>query len=303
MATAAVPHKITICPPAAAGNIRDLKFDRYTATRRPFPVHAEYDGEGFTSKQLDFSDYARMSTQQRKQSGERRLPTPAFALDQNLLRAVLVRYLEKRAHLLKPQPGTERERMLRALAVIEKRRPMLESALKQMCAGYLELKRAGGDPARLKKLAEEIENFDTVLRLNTNVAGTLLRVIHLYYSVGLDSVGVGLELGLKPPHIRQILWRLNREWERMHGVKYEPKPRAPKPPRVKRESKINVLTAAQTAAASTLQIPYPTCETHRPGNRSSAAPDEYQNYVEFCNRLGSPPLPEMQWRAGRNTRA
>jgi len=229
MSAAAVPH-ITVLPPGperAELTIEHFDRNRHGTTR--FPVSAEYDGESWSSPGIDFSDYSRMSTQQRKQSGERRLPTPVWSVNQSLLRAVLVRYLEKRAMLIKPQPGTEQERMQRALAVIEKSRPLLEERLKQMCAGYVQLKKSGCDAARLKKLAEEIENHDSVLRMNNaNLAGTIIRIVHLYYACRLDSVGVGIELGLKPPHVRQILWKLRREFECMNGTN--------QPTRIKRSS-------------------------------------------------------------------
>jgi hypothetical protein len=114
--------------------------------------------------------------------------------------------------------------MERALAAIEKRRPMSECVLKKMCSAYLQLKKSGCDSARLDKLSQEIENHDTVLRLNTNLAGTVLRIVHLYYSVGMDSVGIALELGFKPPHVRQVLWRLRREYDRMNGINRAPSP-------------------------------------------------------------------------------
>jgi hypothetical protein len=220
MSAAAIQPRITVLPPGperAELTIEHFDRNRHGTTR--FPVSAEYDGESWSSPGIDFSDYSRMSTQQRKQSGERRLPTPVWSVNQSLLRAVLVRYLEKRAMLIKPQPGTEQERMQRALAVIEKSRPLLEESLKQMCAGYVQLKKSGCDAARLKKLAEEIENHDSVLRMNNaNLAGTIIRIVHLYYRCRLDSVGVGMELGLKPPHVRQILWKLRREFECMNGI-------------------------------------------------------------------------------------
>ncbi|MGH9635620.1 MAG: hypothetical protein ACRD72_12380, partial [Candidatus Angelobacter sp.] len=42
-------------------------------------------------------------------------------------------------------------------------------------------------------------------------------VIYRYYRVGLDSVGVAKDLGVKPPQVRQIIWRLGKTWEHLHG--------------------------------------------------------------------------------------
>ena len=52
-------------------------------------------------------------------------------------------------------------------------------------------------------------------------AGFIVSIVYLYYRVGMDSVGVAAELGLKPPHVRMVLWRLHDTWEKMessHGV-------------------------------------------------------------------------------------
>ena len=63
----------------------------------------------------------------------------------------------------------------------------------------------------------------------------MLRVSHLYYCVGLDSVGVATEVGLKPPHVRALIWKLNWIWDLLNGKakpRYEYKKK--KSPNIKR---------------------------------------------------------------------
>ena len=56
-----------------------------------------------------------------------------------------------------------------------------------------------------------IEGIDTYLRYTVNGGADMVAsAVYLYYRVGMDSVGVANELGLKPPHIRQTLYRLHQ---------------------------------------------------------------------------------------------
>jgi hypothetical protein len=67
---------------------------------------------------------------------------------------------------------------------------------------------------RQQVLEQEIESLDTNLRLvDENAPATVLGVI--YRSYNFDSPAVGMALGLKPPHVRQLCWRLARTWERL----------------------------------------------------------------------------------------
>jgi hypothetical protein len=62
---------------------------------------------------------------------------------------------------------------------------------------------------RRRELEIEIEGIDTYLRYTTTGgADVIAAVVYLYFRAAIDSVGVGTELGLKPPHVRQTIWRL-----------------------------------------------------------------------------------------------
>lgn len=181
-----------------------------------YPVSAEYTPDGWQSHGIAFEDYARMHTQQRLQSAERRLPTPRWAIDNAMLKELLVRFQEIRAwERRRKGEGTLEERLASATAWIESRRPRLIATLEDLCRSYVE----NEDHARKKMLAINIEGIDTFLRYTKNQAGlaTVAAIVSLYYRVGLDSVGVAQELGLKPTHVRQTLWRLFRVAENLAG--------------------------------------------------------------------------------------
>src|SRR5260370_889810 len=239
MSTATV--QITRLPPGVER--KELHFDRCHFIQGRLPVSAEFTADGVVSPGLSFSDYQNMHSYQRKQSGERRLPTPAWALNDGLLRKVLVRYIETRAGFHSTQPGTEQERLARAQQRILKTKPERIATLGKLCKELVALKQSGAEPARLRKLQVEISNLDTVIRFDGCIAATVVGVVNLYYRVGLDSVGVATELNLKPPHIRQLIWRLARVWERMETGWVRPKSSG-----CRRRTQIDVALAAQLRA-------------------------------------------------------
>lgn len=210
--------------------------------RGQHPVNARPAAAGgWTSSGVAFEDYARMSTQQHKPSGERRLPTPQWAVNDGMLRELLVVFMEERAGYRKRQTGPLLPRLERAKQAIISQRPRWIATLDKLCAEYVKLKRLGSDPSvddhtlnlsleqplvldewarpwkdftRKRQLEIEIEGIDTFLRYTSNGgADVIAAIVYLYYRAGLDSVGVGAELGLKPPHVRQTLWRLHDTWK------------------------------------------------------------------------------------------
>lgn len=216
-----------------------------------YPVSARKTVDGWLSTGIAFEDYSRMGTQQRKPSGERRLPTPTWAVNDKLLQELLVNFMEERASIRRKH-GTLQERLARAQQAIINQRPRLSAVLDKLCKDYVHIKRFGSyanlsdeevldiaekvfinrpllvsDPSGLgarqmltaKQARDwqiEIEGIDTFLRYTqTGGAGVVAAIVWLYYRVGMDSVGVGAELGLKPPHVRQTLWRLHETARKM----------------------------------------------------------------------------------------
>ena len=246
------------------------------AGRNQYPVGATVTATGWLSNGVSFDDYNRMHTHKRKTSGERRLPTPLWAMSDWALRRVLVQFMEERAFSKKERTvraaaekdarkilkadldkkGAEYAERRKAYAALEEvwlrsrldavqkkvasKRPQAESVMDQLCAEYVEIKQKGLKPGmtdkewneslnepylefaegeakyqdekvKLKRLEVVIEGIDTYLRYTVNGGADMVAsAVYLYYRVGMDSVGVANELGLKSPHIRQTLYRLHQ---------------------------------------------------------------------------------------------
>jgi len=213
------------------------------------PVSARITATGWISNGISFDDYARMQSHTRKIARERRLPTPPWAMNNALLRRVIVTFMEERAFSKKERArlksGGLRERLENAKARIIAKRPAAMVVLDRLCAEYVEIKNKGLNPnitdkewneskkqpfmpfaedearfqdeqKRIKALESEIEGIDTYLRISENGGADIIAAtVYLYYRTGFDSVGVGSELGLKPPHIRQTLFRLHQTAKRL----------------------------------------------------------------------------------------
>jgi hypothetical protein len=191
--------------------MHELAFDQHQFFRPGVPVHADYAGNGeFSSTGISFDDYSKMHAGQQSLFRGRRVPPPRWALNDVELREVLVRFLERRAGLLKPCGGTHAQRIRRARAKLKSRVPTQSALLDRMCRDYVASKRKRKTKtARLRMQEMEIENLDTQLRM-VDPLPVVARVVYLYHRCGLDSVQVGTAVHLKPPHIRGLLWRLDR---------------------------------------------------------------------------------------------
>ena len=183
--------------------------------RKQYPVSAEVTADGWRSPGLDYSDYVRMGLTSHKSSGERRLPTPIWAVRNSLLQELILHFLESRAAVgfwnaarLRGEGISFVERLDRAKSILNKQRAAQSQLLDALCKEFVET----DDPERKRTLRREIESLDTLLVYTAKEAGAsiIAAVVVLYYRVGIDSVGVGMELGLKPTHVRRILWNLHQ---------------------------------------------------------------------------------------------
>jgi hypothetical protein len=195
------------------------------------PVQVEYGADGqWQSTGIDYADYARMSVHQHKLAPSRRLETPSWAVNDSQLRELLVAFMEERAfYRAGVRDGTLAERLANAQKKIIADCAELTKTIDRLCARFVELKRTVPFTPEIAKqatrLSRQIETLDTRLRFESKDGGVAMicGVIYKYYRLGMDSVGVGKELFIKPPHCRQILWRLSKTWERLHPtLKPEP---------------------------------------------------------------------------------
>jgi transposase len=193
-----------------------------------YPVHAWHDGEEWQSTGLDHSDYRRMATHTHKQSGERRLPTPSWVFNHTDLREVICLAMEIRACLVRlledgPQgrrvtswrTGTEAERLARAEKVCTELAAEQEKRLRALCSDYT----TSPDAAARERLAKHIEHIDGIIKSYRAGAKLFAGTVYHYYHLGLDSVGVGLAMGIRPPLVRQTLFRLSRVWEAVQEIR------------------------------------------------------------------------------------
>jgi hypothetical protein len=193
---------VTLCPPAPA-----YRLDK--PNHGSHPIRCALTAEGFVSPTgLSFDDMSRMTTSGRSQLKGKRI-IPDFVFNDLKLREVVVRCVELRAGMCKRSPaGTLQERLVRAEAALQHRRPAQIRIYDNLCLRYLEAQQAR-DP-RAEKLLQEVENADTQLRTNETIAGVIASILFLSYRVNLTSVEVAAEVHLKPPMVRQILHRCRR---------------------------------------------------------------------------------------------
>lgn len=223
-------------------------FDQHAfAGRRVKAVSAtrRHDGSWDTTG-ISFNDYGNMHTQRRVRVQERRLPTPIWAVRDAWLRILLVTYLEERFYC-RPAIGldlTVRLDLARrsALYYAPRKRELLDQWLddyhiisrtrlcelsdEQILADFLSLREVRGQlpidvsvaraymtGKKLSDLEIQIQNIDTDLVLtDKGHAEIIVAIVYLYYRLGWDSVTVAEELGLKSPHVRQVLKRLHSTW-------------------------------------------------------------------------------------------
>src|SRR5207253_244270 len=125
MATALATPKITYCPPKPARGSHSSEPQFGSGNDRHMPVAVSFQGEDdWSSNGLDFTDLTRCHTISHK-SWERKLPTPAWALDDILLKEVIVRYYECRVGLRCSQQGSLAVRLRNADAQAKARIPKL----------------------------------------------------------------------------------------------------------------------------------------------------------------------------------
>jgi hypothetical protein len=220
MAAATSTVRITKCPPGAAhGAVLD-EYVHERSTQR-LPVSATFHGgDEWESPGLDFADYQRCGTTSHKLNSGRKSTPPSWAQDDKKLRSVLVRYIEVRAGLWLQQTGSEAERLIRAETILRSALPRCEATLTQLSQAYVRQKNAGYPAGALRRLAINIENLDTVIRFNNQIAAKVLMASHLYFRCGLNSQEVSDEIGMKPPHVRVLLHRMRAvAWQLGFGEK------------------------------------------------------------------------------------
>jgi hypothetical protein len=223
------------------------------ASQRSFPVHAEFGADHeWHSTGIDFSDYSRMQTSARAVAPGRQLETPSWAVSDTQLREVLVAFLEERAFHSRAglQTGTLAERLANAQKKIIADCQKLIATIDSLCARLVLLKRSTPLTqeicTRIRNLEIQIEALDTRLRFEQRDGGASLvtGIVFFYYRVGFCSVGTAKQLSIKPPQVRQTLWRLRNTWAKLElwaqNASKRPVPKPPKPKRIPQRPPVDV---------------------------------------------------------------
>jgi len=179
-------------------------------------------------KLLAFADLHNMHFERRKQTQERRLATPGWALNDEQLRELLVQYLERQAFFGRVPPGTMtlEERIKRAEEKLAVQVPKLQSELRQRIFEYHELQKCGRlTPSRRKELEREIQGIDTrICIIRRGALATLTAMVYLYYREGLNAVDVAEQLGVVPTTVHQVFYKLAKLSKRSEDqVRREPR--------------------------------------------------------------------------------
>jgi hypothetical protein len=223
---------------------RPLKYDRWS-----FYEHGRFlkNAEGKAEDRPNSLAYSDMSGLHimagAERQPERRLPTPRWALEDKLLRVVLVHYLEERFYTTRHRQGTLLERLAQCKKAAERYLPGTRETLAAWIKDYrtlssgrfqelndedaqqkfASLKENDGQRAltgeiaremlaskKLRDLETQIMNLDTDIFLTEKGHAEMVNaIVYKYYRLAWNSVSIAEDLGLKPPHIRQVLFRLN----------------------------------------------------------------------------------------------
>jgi hypothetical protein len=223
MATATQQPRITICPPGPYRPELETKQHIFKGSRLPVSTTFAADGEA-ESTGLSFDDCRSMSTMLQKLEASRRNERPTWAVNDIQLAKVLCQYLESRAHLAgtrrHQRVGTVAQRIKRAQTAIIAALPGRIEILDGLCKEYVALKNSRAAMCdRLRELELLIEGLDTYIRTSQKDGGLLSAVgcVQAYYKEGLNSVEVAERMHIKPPHVRQILWRLDKAWKKVRS--------------------------------------------------------------------------------------
>lgn len=152
---------------------------------------------------------------------QRRNQIPDWALNETKLRDVILYFVEGRAYSARTTRcnGTAEERLQDALKHLASRKTYKEFLLTEQCKRLVEMKNAGASRAEWRKLQQEIEGMDTELLWLGQEDKLAIGVAYRYYRLGMNSSEIGKEMGLKPPHVRQVIWRLNKYGARIAAGK------------------------------------------------------------------------------------
>lgn len=179
----------------------------------PARFHSGFDLNAFAYRrnqavsiktEISFNDYQRMHTL--KRGTFRSGGAPAWAMDDAILRDVLTTYLERRAYVHSDRTLSYSERLARA----QNRGVRNIKIAERLLDGYL---------AREKEVSpNQIQSMDTRIVLERRgIAAIFAAAVYLRYRCLWTSTDIANEIGLKPPHCRQLFYKLNKVYLQMQS--------------------------------------------------------------------------------------
>jgi hypothetical protein len=200
---------ITYCPPAAA--LTEAFDPHIFAGTHLRAVNGHATAEGFDGGGIGFDDYSRMHTKVHKLAGQRRLDTPTWVMRKEMMANVIAHYCLNRAGVRYHIIGTPEEKLKLAKLHTVRRREKMVVVIDSLCRRYVAAKsKTPCDYREVRRLEIEIENSDTALLVLDKEAEIAAGVLYHYYHRHADSPAVAQALGIKPPHVRVMIWRLRR---------------------------------------------------------------------------------------------
>lgn len=182
----------------------ELSFDRHQFDKK---AKRASEVTGLTYQDLKFGGVLSTSIQGCKQT-----PIPRWATTPELLQQVVLTYLEQR-YYIRTSSGTPAARLAAVHEKLENYFIPFKFKLLRLINRYAVA--TGKEKARL---GMEIQNTRTALELmERGVDKVVAAVVYRYYLLNQNSLDVARELGLKPPHVRQIINRLNQTWQKISG--------------------------------------------------------------------------------------
>jgi hypothetical protein len=215
---------VTLCPPSSSF----IHFAPHQFVRPNRPVAVRYlGGDRWESTGLSFDDALSCQKTSKKMFASRRFVTPAWAISNTKLQKVICGYLIQRAHghsRRRPSmpKGMKPLEMLRyAEQLLLQKVPAQERVITTLCEDYVSMKEAGVKHPYVRTVEALISNYDTSIIINRSAGKIVAAVVYGYYREGLSSVGIAEATGLRPPCVRQILFRV---WQVAKKLGYDVEP-------------------------------------------------------------------------------
>jgi hypothetical protein len=178
----------------------DLQYDDHQFAKRPRAVSIE---SGIT-----FADYDKFHIERRCQRKVHRLPTPEWANNDAAMRNVILTFLERRYFFNAPGGATDAERIAAINKHVEFYAAHRQRVLDDQMETHKREMEAGASPKRIREIEIEVQNADSRAMFDRRPVELLLSVVYLSYRLNYDSTTVAEQLGMRPPAVRILLWRL-----------------------------------------------------------------------------------------------